>query len=164
MAAAALYLKDPDTTRFISGSRAEAEALLGAPLPPLPDTGYEAGRAVFHVRFHPQLRSLLGRYLQAVLREIGADLPPGPARNNDTGKEQAEYEAALDRMLRSVRLTDRRHGLLNLCWLAWSREVAEGLKEIEGRVPAVKKLKYALQPLLSSFHKRLDQSVRRSLE
>ena len=42
--------------------------------------------------------------------------------------------------------------------------MAEGLREIESRVPSVKKLKYSLHPLLSSFHKRLDQSVRRSLE
>jgi class 3 adenylate cyclase len=163
MAASALYLKDPATTRFLSGGRAEAESLLGAPLPPLPDADYEAGRAVFSVKFHPELRKLLVRYLQSVLREIGADMGPEGAKK-DNGKEQSEYEAALERMLRSVRLTDRRHGLLNLCWLAHSREVAESLKEIESRVPAVKKLKYSLHPLLSSFHKRLDQSVRRALE
>ena len=110
MAALALYLKDPATTRFLSGGRAEAESLLGAPLPPLPDADFEAGRAVFSVKFQPQLRTLLVRYLQAVLREIGADLGPSNTRK-DSGKEQAEYEAALERMLRSVRLTDRRQGI-----------------------------------------------------
>ena len=163
MAVSALYLKDPASTRFIAGGRAEAESLLGAPLPPLPDPDFEGGRPVFHVRFHPQLRSLLGRYLHSVLKEIGTEFPATTART-ETGKEQAEYEASLERMLRSVRVTDRRQGLLNLCWLAWTREVADGLREIEARVPAVKKLKYSLHPILSSFHKRLDQSVRRALE
>src|SRR5687768_1987587 len=99
MAASALYLKDPATTRFLSGGRAEAESLLGAPLPPLPDADYLAGRAVFSVKFHPELRKLLVRYLQAVLREIGADMGPGTAQSKDSGKEQSEYEAALERML-----------------------------------------------------------------
>lgn len=163
MGAASLFEKDPATSRFLSGGLAEAESLLGSPLPSLPLPDLEAGRPVWHVQFHPQLRTLLIRYLQALLREIGADLP-GPARANGSGKEQAEYEAALERVLRSVRIADRRLGLLNLCWLAHSRDVAEILREMETKVPQIKKLKYSLHPLLSSYYKRLDGSVRRGLE
>lgn len=159
-----LFLKDPSTSRFLSGGVPEAESLLGSPLPSLPLPDVEGGRAVYHVRFHPQLRTLLSRYLQSLLREIGADLPPAPRGSNGAGKEAAEYEAGLERVLRSVRIADRRVGLLNLCWLAHTRDVAECLREMEAKTPSVKKLKYSLHPLLSSFYKRLDQSVRRSVE
>ena len=163
MGSASLFLKDPGTSRFLSGGLAEAESLLGTPLPSLPLPDLEGGRPVYHVRFHPQLRGLLVRFLQALLREIGADLPGAP-RGNATGKEQSDYEAVLERVLRSVRIADRRVGLVNLCWLAHSRDVAECLRELEAKTPAVKKLKYSLHPLLSSFYRRLDQSVRRTVE
>jgi class 3 adenylate cyclase len=163
MGSASLFLKDPETSRFLSGGLPEAESLLGSPLPSLPLPDLEGGRSVYHVRFHPQLRGLLVRFLQALLREIGADIPAAP-RGNAAGKEQAEYEAVLERVLRSVRIADRRVGLVNLCWLAHSRDVAECLRELEAKTPAVKKLKYSLHPLLSSFYRRLDQSVRRTVE
>jgi class 3 adenylate cyclase len=158
-----LYLKNPEATRFVCGGLAEAEALFGGRLPVLPLPEVEAGREVFYVRFHAQFRSLLVRYLQSLLREIGADIPGG-ARLEAAAREQPDFQAAMDRMLRSVLSTDRRLGLVNLFWLAHTRDVAECLGEIEGKVPAIRKLKYSLHPLLSSFYRRLDQSVRRSLE
>ena len=160
---AALYLKNPEATRFVCGGLAEAEALFGGRLPVLPLPEVEAGREVFYVTFPPQFRTLLARYLQSLLREIGADIP-GAVRADAAAREQPEFQAAIDRMLRSVRSTDRRHGLVNLFWLAHTRDVAECLAEIERKVPAVRKIKYSLHPLLSSFYRRLDQSVRRSLE
>jgi len=163
MGSDSLFLKDPVISRFLSGGLAEAEALMGSPLPSLPLPDLEGGRPVYHVKFHPQLRTLLSRWLQSLLREIGAELPPAQ-RGNGAGREAAEYEAALERMLRSVRVADRRVGLLNLCWLAHSRDVVESLRELEARHPSVKKLKYSLFPLLSSFYRRLDQSVRRAVE
>src|SRR6266545_3953369 len=163
MGSDSLFLKDPASSRFLSGGLAEAEALLGSPLPSLPLPDVEGGRPVYHVKFHPQMRTLLMRYLQSLLRDIGADLPGAP-RANGAGKEALEYEVALERVLRSVRIADRRVGLVNLCWLAHSRDVAECLRELEGKYPSIKKLKYSLHPLLSSFYKRLDQVVRRTVE
>jgi class 3 adenylate cyclase len=163
MGSDSLFLKDPTSSRFLSGGLPEAEALLGSPLPSLPLPDVEGGRAVYHVKFHPQMRTLVMRYLQSLLREIGADLPGAP-RANGSGKETLEYEVALERMLRSVRVADRRVGLVNLCWLAHSRDVAECLRELEAKNPTVKKLKYSLHPLLSSFYRRLDQVVRRTVE
>jgi class 3 adenylate cyclase len=163
MGSDSLFLKDPTSSRFLSGGLPEAEALLGSPLPSLPLPDVEAGRPVYHVKFHPQMRTLVMRYLQSLLREIGADLPGAP-RANGSGKEALEYEVALERMLRSVRVADRRVGLVNLCWLAHSRDVAECLRELEAKNPSVKKLKYSLHPLLSSFYRRLDQVVRRTVE
>lgn len=163
MGSDSLFLKDPASSRFLSGGVPEAESLLGTPLPSLPQPDVEGGRPVYHVKFHPQLRTLVMRYLQALLREIGADLPALP-RGNGSGKESAEYEGTLEKVLRSVRAADRRVGLVNLCWLAHSRDVAECLRELEAKSPSVKKLKYSLHPLLSSLYKRVDQSVRRTVE
>ena len=162
-ASSSLYLKNPDTTRFVCGGLPEAEALFGGRLPILPQPEVEAGRDVFYVKFPAQFRTLLVRYLQSLLREIGADIP-GPARADAAAREQPDFQAALDRMLRSVLCTDRRLGLVNLFWLAHTRDVAECLGEIEAKVPPVRKLKYSLHPLLSSFYRRLDQSVRRALD
>src|SRR5687767_8885825 len=145
-----LYLKNPETTRFVCGGLAEAEALFGGRLPVLPLPEVEAGREVFYVKFPVQFKSQLVRYLQSLLREIGADIP-GAARPEAAAREQPDFLAAIDRMLRSVRSTDRRLGLVNLFWLAHTRDVAECLGEIEAKVGAVRKLKYSLHPLLSSF-------------
>lgn len=164
MESASPFLKDPPKTRFLSGGLAEAESLLGAPLPALPQPDLEAGRQVFYVKVHPQLRTLLGRFLQALLRDIGCELPGATPRPDSGAREQADFQAALDRTLRSAYGNDRRLGLLNLFWLAHSRDVAESLRDLEARIPAVRKMKYALHPLLSSFYRRLDQSVRRSIE
>ena len=67
-------------------------------------------------------------------------------------------------MLRSVRANDRRQGLPNLFWLALTRDVAEALKELEAKNPSIRKLKYSLHPLLSSFYRRLEQGARRAVE
>ena len=58
---ASLFLKDPGASRFLSGGLPEAESLLGSPLPSLPLPDLEDGRPVYYVKFHPHLRTLLGR-------------------------------------------------------------------------------------------------------
>src|SRR5712664_3005619 len=82
MWSASLYLKDPAGSRFVAGGPAEAELLLGSPLPALPPPDRDGGRNVFAVRFHPQLRTLLLRFLQGLLSQIGAEGvgPPRPRR------------------------------------------------------------------------------------
>jgi class 3 adenylate cyclase len=160
-----LYLKDPTGARFVGGGLAEAESLLGAPLPPIPPPELEGGRPVFYVRIHPHLRTLTLRFLQGLLKEIGAQPSAAAGRPRaGSASDTAEYEAALHRVLRSVRATDRRQGLPNLFWLALTRDVAETLKELEAKTPSIRKLKYSLHPLLSSFYRRLEAGARRALE
>jgi class 3 adenylate cyclase len=79
-------------------------------------------------------------------------------------REQSEYEQALVRTLASVRSTDRRLGLANLFWLSISREVALGLRELEAKLPQVKRAKYQIHPLLAQFYRRVDQAARKELE
>jgi class 3 adenylate cyclase len=160
-----LFLKDPATSRFVTGGLVEAESLLGAPLPLMPPPEIEGGRPVYFVRFHPRLRSLLQKYLQGLLLQIGLPSTSLPSVRADAfEKDQAEYEAALGRILRSVRCTDRRMGLLNLFWLAHSRDVVDCLRELEVKTPAVRKLKYSLHPLLSSFYREADQASLRDVQ
>jgi len=161
-----LYVKDPAASRFVAGGMAEAESLLGSPLPQLPPAeAADSGRYFYGVRFDPKLRAELQKFLRALLVQIGATVPPtAGGRAEPPEKVQADYEASLGRLLRSVRSTDRRQGLLNLFWLAHTLDAAEHLRDLESRAPALRKAKYSLHPLLSSFYRRVDQAARREVE
>ena len=161
---ASLFLKDPAATRFLSGGLAEAEALFGLPLPLLPPAELQAGRQVYFVRLHPKLRPLLTLFLKGALAQFGVAFPELSPRAEVRARDLAEYEQALVGTLRSVRANDRRLGLLNLFWLATSREVALALREIETKNAQVKKTKYSINPLLAQFYRRADQAVRKELE
>ena len=160
-----LYVKDPAASRFVAGGMAEAEFLLGSPLPRLPPAEADAGRYFYGVRFDPRLRKELHRFLRGLLVQIGASLPPtSGGRAEPPEKVQADYEASLGRLLRSVRSTDRRLGLLNVFWLAHTLDAAQHLRELESQTPALRKAKYSLHPLLSSFYRRVDNAARREVE
>jgi class 3 adenylate cyclase len=164
MSPGSLYLVDPVSSRFVAGGLPEAETLLGSPLPLLPPPETERGQPVFLIKCHPQLRSLAQRTIQGLLAQIGLDLPrAAPARPTVEAKDQAEYETTLTHALRSARTSDRRLGLTNLFWLAHTKEVADIVHELEARTPAMRKLKYSLHPLLSSFYRRIEHSVRRDV-
>jgi class 3 adenylate cyclase len=156
---ASLFEKDPAASRYVAGGRAEAEALFGLPLPDLPAPELDNGREALLVSFHPRLRTLLRRFLEALFAQIGALSPP---RASDPVRDQAEYETALRRVLRSVRESDRRQGLLNLFWLAHSRDAVEQLREIETRTPAVRRVHHSLFPLLQSVYRGLTREDARS--
>jgi len=158
------YLKDPKASRFLSGGLAEAEVLLGSPLPLLPPPEYRDGQPLYLVRFHPRLQTLLQGYLKIALAEVGVQLPDLSPKPEVRARDRAEYEAALHRALRGVRFTDRRLGLGNLFWLAHSREVARQLRQLEARAPQVKRVKHALPAMLSALCRRAEQDVRRELE
>ncbi len=147
------YLKDPGGSRFVAGDLAEAESLFGSPLPPLPRPEQDGDEELYLVRFHPRLRTLLQRFLQGLLGQIGGEAAPGRS-------EPDEYEAALVRLLASIRRTDRRQGLTNLFWLAHTLDAAHVLRDCERRNPAVRKLKYSLHPLLSSFYRQVERAAR----
>jgi class 3 adenylate cyclase len=157
MGPASLFLKDPSASRFVAGGLAELEALLGAPVPLLPPPERDGNRDVFFVNVQPKLRTQLRRHLHALFSQIGV----ASDSRIDPEREQTEYEQALSRILRSVRASDRRQGLLNLFWLAHSKDVADYLHELEAKQPAVRKAKYSLHPILSSTYRRLDQEGRR---
>ena len=155
-----LFLKDPATARYVAGGLAEVEDLFGAPLPDLPAPERDEGHDVFLVHVHSHLRILQQRFLEGQLGQIGALT----LRTGDPGRDYAEYEAALMRVVRSVRQADRRQGLLNLFWLSHSREAAEHLRTLEPRSQSLRKGKQSLFPLLQSFYHRVEQECRRPRE
>jgi class 3 adenylate cyclase len=160
MGAFARFLKDPAACRFTGGGPREAEALLGCPLPLLPPVAREGGQEVFYVSFHPHFRTLLQRHLESLLGQIGVEIPPPPGRR-DAQLSENEFESVFARILRSVRTTDRGLGLANLFWMAHTRDVAEILRGMEAKAPAVRRGKYSLFPLLSSSYRRLEQDIRK---
>jgi class 3 adenylate cyclase len=159
-----LFLKEAADSRFLGGGLAEAESLLGSPLPILPPPEFEGGRPVFFVKFHPRLRTLLQRSLTSLMAQIGVEAPGAAQRREAGERDQAEYEAALGRILHSSRSMDRRQGLVNLFWLAHTRDLAACLQEMEQKSPQVRRLKYSLYPLVSSLYRRVDQQARRDFE
>jgi class 3 adenylate cyclase len=161
--AASLLVKDPAAARFLSGGLAEAEALLATPLPEIPSPEIEGGKPVFLVRFHPASRQRLHRVLRGLLAPFGHEFDDLSPRQEVRARDQAEHEEAIGRVLRSIRSTDRRLGLENLFWLAFSREIALVLDEITAKFPAVAQGRYALQPVLSNLYRRLAQKVEREL-
>src|SRR5512134_1366653 len=154
---ASLFLKDPATARYAAGGLAEAEELFGAPLPDLPAPERDEGRDVYLVHVHSHLRVLQQRFLEGQLGQIGALT----LRTGDPARDYEEYEAALVRVVRSVRQADRRQGLLNLFWLTHSRGAAEHLRALETRTTSLRRGKQSLHPLLQSFYRRVDQECRR---
>ncbi len=155
---ASLNPNDPAAARFVAGGLAELEDLFGSPLPDLPELEHDEDRAVFLVQVHARLHALLERFLEGQLAQIGAITARGPG---DLRRDYAEYEAALARVVRSVRQVDRRQGLLNLFWLAHSRHAAEHLRALECRNQSLRRGKQSLFPLLQSFYRRIDLESRR---
>ncbi len=152
---ASLFVKDAATSRFVAGGLAEVEALFGSPLPALPAPERDGDRRVFLVHTHERLHSLLRRHLGALLTQIGI---AGAARGPSAAGDAAEYEEGLGRVLRAVRAADRSQGLLNLFWLAHSRDAAEHLRGLEGEVPDLGRGKLSLFPLLQSFYRRMNEA------
>ncbi len=157
---ATLYLKDPAAARYAACGLAEAEELFGSPLPDLPAPELDEGRQVFLVHVHSRLRMLQQRFLEGQLGQIGAIT----LRIGDPARDFAEYEAALVKVVASVRQSDRRQGLLNLFWMAHSLDAAEHLRALEQRSQSLRKGKQSLFPLLQSFYRRIDQDSRRARE
>ncbi len=161
-AADSLCVIDPGSSRFVAGGLPEAEALLGTPLPVLPPPQLEDGREVLRVRCHPGLRTVLGRFLLALLRQFEAEATGALAP--EYHKEQSDYEAILLQILGSTRAADRRMGLLNLFWLAHARDVAGCVADLEKTAPFVKEHKVMLPSYLAPVYRRIDAMARRKAE
>jgi hypothetical protein len=86
MGPVSLFHKDPISSRFVAGGVAETEGLLGSPLPRLPPLERDGDRDVYLVSFHPRLRTLLRRFLQSLLAQIGLE---SPGYRPDAARDQA---------------------------------------------------------------------------
>ena len=110
-------------TRFIEGSREEAERLLGGRLPPLPAGELAEGEEiVYYVQHHPQLQRLAQAYLTHLFLEVCPEAAREGVKHAPSNAEQ-EYAGLLERTLVNSLMQDRRIGLVNLFWLSHSKEI-----------------------------------------
>src|SRR3989304_8441425 len=136
MAYSSPLVKGFPPTRYIEGSREEAEPLLGGRLPPPPaGEGAEGEEVVYYVQHHPQLQ----RYAQGYLTHLFLELCP-EARREGVGpvppRAEEDYATLLERTLVNSLIQDRRIGLVDLFWLSHSKEIADIVARLTGGAPA----------------------------
>jgi class 3 adenylate cyclase len=146
--------------RFIEGSIPELEELFGSPLPDLPEAHSPAGESeALLVDIHPGVRTALREAVEFTYRSLadrhpaGAGEPGGGPLASGTGTPYGRFENALDAILTAILQQERRLGLLNLFWVAHSRDAAEVIQEFFSQ-PGIKiHVKYQMHPLLQGVYR-----------
>ncbi len=145
-----------DPPRFIEGRTEEVQELFGVPLPTFPESPKSAGgEPAFLVQLHSGLQSAFLNFLNATARSV----------TETTGKtrefEQAEW--AYFQLLLQVTINavenERRSGLLNLFWVAHSKEVAATVREYFDRGAIPMYIKHQIHPLLRGFYRLVHRSM-----
>jgi class 3 adenylate cyclase len=146
-------------TRFIEGTASEVEELFGSPLPELPEGHMLPGQSdALLVELHTGLRNAFRELIDFAYRTLAA------ARSKEAGGETAfdwstpgspfsRFEETLTAILTNILDRERRLGLVNLFWLAHSRDAAELIQDFFVK-PGVKiNLKYQMHPLLQGVYR-----------
>ncbi len=145
-----------DGGAYLLGTPAELTALFGSPAPRLPAGDCdEAGVERIAVEIGPHLREAFARWLSPAL----ASLSLGPSAGMPTAGSPAEiaerdYLELLEATLREVYAVDRRQGLVNVFWLAHSREIVDELDRQTSAPGGAPALRYRVHPLLEGLLKR----------
>jgi class 3 adenylate cyclase len=146
--------------RYIEGTVAELRDLFGSPVPELPEGPLtpEQGEALL-VDLHPGLRTAcreLVEYTYHMLvtrRGKDAGVETLFAWGSSPGTPYKRFEEALNAILANILERERRLGLLNLFWLAHSRDTAELIQDFFSQ-PGVKiDVKYQMHPLLQGAYR-----------
>lgn len=141
--------------RFIEGTVQELEELFGSPLPELPEGQLVPGQSdALLVELHPGLRNAFRELVESAYRALAArrakdagGASPAPPWGG-AGSPASRFEDALDAVLTNILERERRLGLLNLFWLAYSKTAAEVVQEFFSQ-PGIKvDIKYQMHPLL----------------
>lgn len=146
-------------TRFIEGAALEVEELFGSPLPELPEGHLLPGQSdALLVELHTGLRNAFRELIDFAYRTLAA------ARGKEAGGDAAfdwsapgspysRFEEILTATLTNILDRERRLGLVNLFWLAHSRDAAEMIQDFFVK-PGVKiNLKYQMHPLLQGVYR-----------
>ena len=146
--------------RYLEGTPWELEELFGAPLPELPE-GYfsaEQGEAIL-VDLHQSLRTAFRELVEFAYRTLtarrGQDAGGDASLWSSAGASDARtrFEDAFCTLLISVLERERRLGLLNLFWLAHSKDAADVIQEFFSQ-PGVKiDIKYQMYPVLQGSYR-----------
>ncbi|MGH7351900.1 MAG: adenylate/guanylate cyclase domain-containing protein [Candidatus Methylomirabilales bacterium] len=148
--------KDAQLPRFIEGRAEEVQELFGAPVPILPE-GPEAteDQPAFLVQLHPGLQPAFLNFLGTISRSL-AESVGEPRESQQT--EWAYFQLLLQ-ITKNIIENERRSGLLNLFWLAHSKEVAATVHEYFNREGVPAYLKYQMHPLVRGFYRLLHRST-----
>ncbi len=145
--------------RFIEGTVAEVEELLGSPVPNLPEGHLlaEPGEALL-VELHSSLSNACRELVEFAYRTLTT------ARSKEAGAEASvdwgrpgspnnRFESVLTQLLTNILERERRLGLLNLFWLAHSKDAAKIIQEFFSQ-PGIKiNVKYQMYPLLQGAYR-----------
>lgn len=145
--------------RFIQGTVQELEELFGSPLPDLPEGQLLPGQSDgLLLELHPGLRNAFRELVDAAYRALAAKPTKdaglaGPGGWGGAGSPASRFEEILDAILTNILERERRLGLLNLFWIAHSKDAAEIIQEFFSR-PGIKiDLRYQIHPLLQGAYR-----------
>ncbi|MEK6717865.1 MAG: adenylate/guanylate cyclase domain-containing protein [candidate division NC10 bacterium] len=145
--------------RFIEGTIQEMEELFGSPLPELPEGQLVPGQGDgLLVELHPALRNAFRELVDAAYRALAAPRTKdaglaGPGSWGGAGSPASRFEEILDAILTNILERERRLGLLNLFWLAHSKDAAEVIQEFFSQ-PRIKiDIKYQMHHLLQGTYR-----------
>ena len=148
--------KEVQSLRFIEGSTAELQELFGVPLPTFPEDPESAqDQPVFLVQLHPGLQPAFLNFLVATSRSLTERV--GEAR--EFQQTEQNYFQLLLQITTNIIKNERRSGLLNLFWLAHSKEVATAVQEYFNREGVPTHVKYLIHPLVRGFYRLLHRST-----
>ena len=143
---------------FLLGTPAEHVLLFGVPLPELPPGDSDAGGRGerITVETSPRLREAFARWVAAADHGLTA----GPGAGAPDAEAERAYHGLLAEALRAAGAADRRQGLVNLFWLAHSREIAEEVERHFGTAGRDAGGRYRLYALLAGILRRADEVSR----
>ncbi|MBI2114884.1 MAG: adenylate/guanylate cyclase domain-containing protein [candidate division NC10 bacterium] len=151
--------------RFIEGTVQELEELFGSPLPELPEGQLVPGQSDgLLVELHPSLRNAFRELVDAAYRALAVQRTKDagladPGGWGGTGSPASRFEEILDPILTTILERERRLGLLNLFWLAHSKDAAEVIQEFFFQ-PGIKiDIKYQIHHLLQGTYRNTRSRV-----
>jgi len=151
-------------TRFIEGRLEEAAELFGANLPRLPEGHSPTGTdPLLLVELHSSLKARAAAFIAAIHESLAerrvADPRLAAAPGSGGDHAQGAYLKLLTEITSNIIANDRRLGLLNLFWLAHSKEVAQVVEDFYRRERLKGHIKYQMHPLLRGFYRNAHRMV-----
>jgi class 3 adenylate cyclase len=145
--------------RFVEGTVSELEELFGSPVPGFPGGHLVPGQGdTLLVDLHSGLRNAFRELVDFAYRLLAAKRTTdggaeAPFEWGAAGSPHSRFEEALHANLTNILARERRLGLLNLFWLAHSRDAAELIQEYFSQ-PGIKiNIKYKMHPLLQGAYR-----------
>lgn len=157
-----LSAKLAERFRFTDGTTREAEELFGSPLPQLPEghLGSE-GEEQLLVELHPSLqrfaREVIAYFYRTLTSKDPAILPPWASGTR--ADPYSRYFDLLSEILTNIIESERRQGLLNLFWLAHSKQVVQTINDFFDSSSIKAYVKYQMHPLLAGLYRGVLTSV-----